>query len=268
VDSAGHSTEPFYLRRGLHACLLLHGFTGDPGEMRGLGEYLASAGHSVLGLRLPGHGEPPEVLAVVRRHDWLAAVNDAYEELRTRYPRVSLVGFSFGGALSILAAARHPPHRLVLLATPTRLLGDWRVGLLGVVRHTTPWYYPLQHADFSAPELRVQLARRAPDADLDDPEVQAQIRRAARISLHAVDELRQTLAAAMDCLPHVSAPALVMQGRDDAVVPRESPTQLMATIGSSRRELVWWEHTGHQLLVEGPHRLAIFQRVAAFLAGE
>jgi hypothetical protein len=41
---------------------------------------------------------------------------------------------------------------------------------------------------------------------------------------------------------------------------------LLARIGSAHRELVWWDDTGHQLLVYGPHKQAIFARVAGFLA--
>jgi carboxylesterase len=260
-------SEPFLLRGGDHGCLLVHGFTGDPSEMRGLGDHLHKAGHTVLGIRLPGHGGKPEDLAAVRWPDWLAAVADARDDLATRCASVSLVGFSLGGALGVLLAARGAElRRLVLLATPTRLMGDWRINLLGVVRHTTPWFYPLERADFSDPAVRAQVARHAPDADLDDLDVQAHIRKEARISLHAVDEARLAFAAARAALPRVRTPALVMQGRDDTVAPADSPDTIIRRIGSAQREQAWWDDTGHQLLVHGPQRKAIFKRVAEFLA--
>lgn len=258
-------SEPFLLGGGDHGCLLIHGFTGSPGEMRGLGEHLAARGHTVLGMRLPGHGGSPEELALVRWRDWLAAAEGAYAYLAARCSRVSLVGFSLGGSLSILLAARHPAHRLALLATPMRLQGDWRVNLLAVARHTTPWFYPLEKADFRDPEVRAQVAHHAPGLDLDDPAVQARVRREARISLHAVDEARLAFAAARAALPLVSAPALVIHGRDDNVAPLDSPTIIAARLGGARPELVWWEQTGHQLLVQGPHRHAIYARVGDFL---
>lgn len=260
-------SEPFLLRGGDHGCLLVHGFTGDPSEMRGLGDHLAAAGHTVLGVRLPGHGGSPADLAAVRWPDWLAAVADAHGDLARRCTRVSLAGFSLGGALGVLLAARGVPlRRLALLATPTRLTGDWRINLLGIVRHTTPWFYPLERADFTDPAVRAQVARHAPDADLDDQSVQARIRKEARISLHAVDEARLAFAAARAALPRVRTPVLVMQGHQDNVAPADSPDTIVARIGSEQRELVWWDDTGHQLLVDGPHRQAIYRRVAAFLA--
>jgi esterase/lipase len=57
-----------------------------------------------------------------------------------------------------------------------------------------------------------------------------------------------------------------MQGRNDLVAPAESPDAIISQIGSEQRELVWWENTGHQLLVIGPHRKAIYRRIAEFLA--
>ena len=47
--------EPFYFEGGETGCLLVHGFTGTPKEMRGLGEHLAHHGYMVLGIRLSGH---------------------------------------------------------------------------------------------------------------------------------------------------------------------------------------------------------------------
>jgi carboxylesterase len=257
--------DPFLFPGGPHGCLLIHGFTGDPGEMRDLGKHLARSGHTVLGVRLPGHGGSPEELAPVRWRDWLAATDDAYCDLARRCERVSMVGFSLGGALAALVASRRPVHRLVLLSVPMRLLGDWRVNLLALIRHTTPWFYPLESADFRDPAVRAQVAHHAPEADLDDPDVVAHVRRAARISLHAVDELRLTLAATRAALPLVQTPILVMHGRQDNVAPTDSPAMLLARIGSAHRELVWWDDTGHQLLVYGPHKQAIFARVAGFL---
>ena len=52
-------SEPFYLPGGSTGCLLLHGFSATPEEMRPLGEFLASKGYSVIGVRLAGHATHP-----------------------------------------------------------------------------------------------------------------------------------------------------------------------------------------------------------------
>ena len=49
------TAEPFYFPGNSTGCLLIHGFTGTPKEMRPLGDFLADKGYSVLGIRLSGH---------------------------------------------------------------------------------------------------------------------------------------------------------------------------------------------------------------------
>lgn len=259
-------SEPFLFRGGDHGCLLLHGFTGAPGEMRGLGEHLAGQGYTVLCPRLPGHSDRPEDIAVVRWTDWLAAAADGLAYLRERCARVSLVGFSMGGALSIMLAAEGAPvHRLALLSVPLRLQGDWRISLLGLARHTMPWFYPFAKADFSSPEIRAQFVHRAADIDLDDLQVQEYIRANVKISVAGIDELRRLLARAVSRLPDVQTQALVMHGRNDDIAPLDSPLIMMRRLGSRRKELIWWDDTGHQMLMGGPHRMEIYDRVSMFL---
>src|SRR5688500_13080021 len=144
--------EPFLFHGGQTGCLLVHGFAGGPDEMLGLGERLAGVGHTVLGLRLPGHAGPLEELAAVRWADWLAAVFDGLAYMRARCRSVSLVGFSPGGALALRAAAEQPIERLVVISAPMYLQGGWRAKLLALARHTTPWFYPLAGASFADPE--------------------------------------------------------------------------------------------------------------------
>src|SRR5262249_50914792 len=59
--------------RGL-GCLLVHGFTATPAEMRPLGEALAARGFPVRGVRLAGHGTSVEDLARTGWRDWYASV--------------------------------------------------------------------------------------------------------------------------------------------------------------------------------------------------
>jgi carboxylesterase len=51
--------EPFFFPGGPDGCLLIHGFTGTPFEMRGLGQYLAARNYTVFGPRLSHHGSKP-----------------------------------------------------------------------------------------------------------------------------------------------------------------------------------------------------------------
>src|SRR5438876_499776 len=101
----GRPSDPFALGDGPDACLLLHGLTGSPAEMRPVGEALARAGFRAVGPLLPGHGTTPEDLHLLARADLLGAARSALLELRGAR-RLYLCGLSMGALLSIHLAAR------------------------------------------------------------------------------------------------------------------------------------------------------------------
>ncbi|HLA87386.1 MAG TPA: hypothetical protein VJL10_05165, partial [Anaerolineales bacterium] len=68
------TTEPFFFSGGRTGCLLIHGFTGTPKEMRWMGEYLNQQGLTCLGIRLAGHATHPEDMRRSRWTDWAASV--------------------------------------------------------------------------------------------------------------------------------------------------------------------------------------------------
>src|SRR5207248_6534196 len=86
-------------------CVLLHGFTAAPSEMRPLAEALARAGYPVRVPRLPGHGTSVEELALTPPGAWLEAAEAA---LLAAPPGALLAGQSMEGLLALLLAARHP----------------------------------------------------------------------------------------------------------------------------------------------------------------
>jgi carboxylesterase len=120
---------PFSLGEGDDACLLLHGLTGSPAEVRPLGEALARAGFRAVGPLLPGHGTSPRDLETVTRSDILDAAQDALLSLQGAR-RVYLCGLSMGALLAIRLAAKGfvrqgvaPVSALALLAPAVEMAG-------------------------------------------------------------------------------------------------------------------------------------------------
>jgi carboxylesterase len=97
--------------------------------------------------------------------------------------------------------------------------------------------------------LRALLRNRVPDANLDDPLVCEQLRRMVRVPLEAVHQLTLVQRSARRLLPRVTAPTLIVQGRNDQTVDPRSAEQILRHIGSIDRQLIWMEGYGHQLLV-------------------
>src|SRR5215210_2772252 len=81
------------------ACLLIHGFSGSPPEMRWLGGYLAGRGVRVEGVRLAGHGTEPEDLTYLTWRDWLQSAAEGLARLAQEGRKIVVIGFSMGGLL-------------------------------------------------------------------------------------------------------------------------------------------------------------------------
>ncbi len=80
VRTPGLDPSAFTLQGGPVGCLLLHGYTGSPPEMRLVGEYLNQRGITVSAPLLSGHGTEPEDLNRYKWTDWYADAEEAAEK--------------------------------------------------------------------------------------------------------------------------------------------------------------------------------------------
>ncbi|MCU1453110.1 MAG: esterase [Acidimicrobiales bacterium] len=100
--------EPWSAEGGPDGVLVLHGFTGNPESMRGIGEALAAAGFTVDVPLLPGHGTKVEDMIPTGFADWLGAAEEHYQALAARSEHVVVVGLSMGGGLTAWLGSEHP----------------------------------------------------------------------------------------------------------------------------------------------------------------
>lgn len=108
MDGLIAGAEPFTFDGGPHGALVLHGFTGNPGSMRGIATAFADAGWAVELPRLPGHGTTVEDMLETDWDDWTDEVEAAYQRLADRVDKVVVIGLSMGGTLTAWVAAEHP----------------------------------------------------------------------------------------------------------------------------------------------------------------
>jgi carboxylesterase len=93
---------------GAPGALCIHGFTGNPGSMRGVAEAFAAAGFHVELPRLPGHGTHVDDMVPTTWADWTGAAEAAYQSLAARSSSVVVAGLSMGGALTLWTGSQHP----------------------------------------------------------------------------------------------------------------------------------------------------------------
>ncbi len=104
-------------------CLLVHGFTGTPQNVRPLADYLARRGLAVSAPRMPGHGTTVADLDKTGPQDWLGAAEQALTELKERCSTVFVAGISMGGTLTLELARQHPELAgVVVMAAPVQAM--------------------------------------------------------------------------------------------------------------------------------------------------
>ena len=138
-QSIMHSAEPFLFKGGDIGCLLVHGFTGTPKEMRTLGEFLAEKNYTVLGIRLAGHASKPEDIIRTRWRDWLGSVEDGIHLLHQSCSQVIVAGLSMGGMLTTIAASRFPLTGIILMSTLFQMPQDLRLKFIGTLKYVMPF---------------------------------------------------------------------------------------------------------------------------------
>jgi len=247
------TAEPFFFPgQGKNAhigCLVTHGFTGTPKEMRWMGEYLNRQGYTVCGIRLNGHATRPEDMIRSRWRDWLLSVEDGFNLLRSCTDQVFLFGLSMGGILSLTAASSLPVRGVVAMSTPYDLpsmpLPLWTIRFLSRFKPTLPkggdpgggWFDQAAHQQHVAyPE---------------NP-------------LRSAVELKLLIHEMHAALPRISVPVLLIHSHDDDYVIKDSMQQIYAVLTTPDRQMLWVEGCGH-VITEEPAREIIFKAAADFI---
>ena len=132
--------DSFSFEGGSVGCLLIHGFRGSPQEMRGLGEFLAGRGFTVLGVRLAGHGGDFQDVSKTTWRDWVASAREGLRELEGRCRQVFVIGLSTGGLIALYLAMQHRTDGAVVMSTPISLK-SWQVHLVSILKYFMAWLF-------------------------------------------------------------------------------------------------------------------------------
>ena len=213
------------------ACLLIHGFTGTPKEMRWMGEFLNRQGYTCLGIRLAGHATDPADMIRSNWTDWAASVEDGYSLLQSFTANIFLIGLSMGGVLSLLMSTRLDVKGVVAMSTPYKLPDDPRLRHIDWIARMIP-YMPKSNEE--------------PGSSWFDKEAWKDHISYPQNPVRSIGQLNQLLGAMRAVLPNVQVPVLMMHSKDDGYVLPENIELLYADLANaSDKTKLYITESGH-----------------------
>jgi carboxylesterase len=246
------TAEPFFFPGDptKPACLLIHGFTGVPKEMRLLGEYLNGQGYTCLGIRLTGHATTPEDMIRSRYTDWMASVEDGYHLLRGVSRDIILIGLSMGGALSLLMSTKLKVMGAVAMSTPFGLPRDYPAWFLRVAS-TVMKFNP--------------KGKDTPGSSWFDKDAYREQISYPQNPVRSVAELRELLIEMRSALPNVNVPVLLIHSKDDTyVLPENMEKVYAALVNVSDRNKLYVTGSSH-VVTRDAARHQVFESVLTFI---
>jgi esterase/lipase/1-acyl-sn-glycerol-3-phosphate acyltransferase len=239
---------PPHYRAGV---VLTHGYMAAPAEVLALANYLYGCGYAVYGVRLRGHGTSPANLAVTQWEEWYTSLNRGYAVIKSLTDTIVLGGFSTGGTLSMLAAARKQEKVSAVFAVnaPLKLqrfgarLAPTIVTMTSLLKRVRgvpdEWEYVENH-----PENKHINYTSNP--------------------LKGVVELGKCMDAMETSLKDIACPTLLIQGSKDPIVDPTSAMDIFTQVGTPKKELIILERDRHGI-VNGERSQEVFGRIGHFL---
>ncbi|MBE0686579.1 MAG: alpha/beta fold hydrolase [Anaerolineaceae bacterium] len=243
------TAEPFYFPGNKIGCILVHGFTGTPKEMRWLGEFLNEKSVTVIAPRLAGHATEPGDMQRSNWQDWVASVEDAYHIIRPNVEKLFIIGLSMGGILACVTASYLKFDGLITISTPYEIpQKDWR---LRFIRQFALMMPKVEKGPGDWHNL---------DAEKDHVDYPYQPTR-------SVAELLDMFAHLQISLPKLRLPSFHIHSTQDKSVPAFHLQKIVEKNGSANKRTLIVNNSGHVVIRE-PDCFQVFEEIFEFISNQ
>ncbi|SDM42972.1 carboxylesterase [Bacillus sp. OK048] len=207
--------DSFFFKGNQIGILISHGFVGTPQSVRFLGEYLASKGYTVYGVRLKGHGTHYEDMERCSYQDWIQSLEDSYSFLQQQCREIFIIGQSMGGTLTLNLAYKFKNIKGIML--------------INAAINSIP---PMEGYK------NKQILRFVPEGA---PDIKAKNIHEITYTKAPVRSIRQLFALmeqTRDKLPAITCPVLAFKSEEDHVVTPDNTDFIMSKIQSGIKKVV------------------------------
>lgn len=222
-------------------CVLVHGFTGTPEDLRPLEELLSQRGYEVVVPVLTGHGDSQTRLVDATSTQWIQSVDPLVRQAVLSGRRVHLIGFSMGAMIAAKIAAECGVSSVTMLAPAIFYVGTQKLfrQIAGVIKES-----------WDAPSKTAYLRER--------------VESMSQMPMRSIKQFRRMVQIGKAALPRVSQPLCILQGKRDDVVEPRGATYVYQNVASAEKEIHWLPASKHGICV-GPEQREAVQIVADFI---
>ncbi|MTI46953.1 alpha/beta hydrolase [Sporosalibacterium faouarense] len=237
------NAKPFYFKGDSRGCLLIHGFTGCPAEMRLLGEHLKDLGYTVRGLQLKGHGTSIEDMEKSDWRKWLDSAEEELRQLMTNCDEIVIIGLSMGGIISLILSSKYDVKGIVSLSSPIK------------ITNKKAYYSPI---------MKYFKKYTPKEVSTNTKYVEEYCISYDKTPVSKVPDLLALIRKAKRNLKKIYSPILIIQSKDDNTVKYESAEIIFKKIRSKFKKLIYLKESGHVITL-GKEREKVFKEIDAFL---
>lgn len=250
MEQLCEKAQPIAYETGENLVILVHGFTGSPDDMRELANYLSARNYAVRAVRLAGHGTIDwQNLKKYSYYDWWKSLEDEVKNAAGKYRKVYLIGYSFGGNLSLDLAARYPHiiKGVISLGVSVYMRRELLIRTMLPIYHLLFKHYRKAYVKKStlSEYLATGSYQHIPTKSIYD-------------FYHFVDLYTKRE------LHKVTVPALIVHSRDDAVTHPTSSSFVYNNISSAVKELLLLDDVNHNP-IRSERKNIIFEKIVKFI---
>ena len=204
------------------AILIIHGFTGGTYDQEELAFHLElNKNFDVYQFTLPGHNVS---LSKVKYGEWIKSSEEKIEYLiNNGYKSIYLIGHSMGGVISTYLATKYKEVKKIVLLAPA-------FHYLNVVNEDLH----VKESIKQIPKIIVSYKKEI-------------IGRALKLDVSATKELMELVKKYYDVPKQVKCPVLILQGKEDHVVPVSSSEYVYNELNNNVKKLIYVNDVDHEI---------------------
>jgi len=240
------NTNSFELSGNNKTCwLLIHGYASTPNEMKEIAETINKEfNDKVYAIRLKGHSETPSKIQDLTLEDWYSQVEEEYNKISPTCEKLNVLGFSFGGALTLKLAEEKELNNIYLISPFLAPSYHWY------------WIIPLD-VYLKTLSNKINYIKKSEIAQINSNEGKSNYIAYWNFPLQPVKNSFTFLKNVEDNLNKITENTLIMHSKGDKTANHKKSINVSQEISSKNKKLIIYNKSNHVILYDYDKNLAI-----------